>query len=335
VLRFATLAGALSVAGCFSSPVEDSCSLRCGQPGGCPDGYSCGADDHCHPADLASPRDCRAAAGDGAPCQPGPFAAADVVPGVNSASDDWGPALTADGRELYFASWRGPTSEIWVASRAGATGDFELPERVFAELTADLRDMAPAVTADGLALVFASNRGGAVDDLWIATREERGDPFGDPQPLGGVNEPESEWSPWLSSDRLRLYFASSRPGSVGFDIFLARRDEPDGPFRSPSPIADLSSDGADRWIRLSEDEREAFVASNRAGGEGNLDLYRFARAEPDGIFGDPEPLAALNTAGDDVGPFLSGDGRSLYVNTGADMSGGALADVSVAIRSCD
>jgi Tol biopolymer transport system component len=191
------------------------------------------------------------------------------------------------------------------------------------------------VTPDGLALVIATTRGGADDDLWIATREDPDDPFLEPEPLAVVNQPEAEWSPWLSPDRLRLYFASSRPGSVDFDIYLARRDHPDDDFRSPAPLTELNSDGAERWIRLSQDEREAFVASTRSGGAGQLDLYRFTRADRDAIFGDAEPLSALNTGGDDVGPFLASDGLSLYFNADAQMSGGALADISVATRPCE
>ncbi len=57
-----------------------------------------------------------------------------------------------------------------------------------------------------------------------------------------------------------------------------------------------------------------FFASDRPGGQGGLDLWQCAVLDK-GVFGAPEPLRALNTAGDDITPFFHSPGQTLYFST--------------------
>jgi hypothetical protein len=56
-------AALIAVASCYSTPVEDSCTVQCGAEGACPPGYGCGDDSFCHPEGLAAPRVCAGDAG--------------------------------------------------------------------------------------------------------------------------------------------------------------------------------------------------------------------------------------------------------------------------------
>lgn len=43
---------------------------------------------------------------------------------INSTADDWGPSLSADGRSLYFSSFRNGDSDVFVATRDSDDGRF-------------------------------------------------------------------------------------------------------------------------------------------------------------------------------------------------------------------
>lgn len=78
-------------------------------------------------------------------------------------------------------------------------------------------DITPAISTNGLALYFASNRPGGVgsNDLWVSRRANANDAWGVPENLGPpVNSVALEVGPSLSVDGQFLYFSSSRPSSA-------------------------------------------------------------------------------------------------------------------------
>jgi Tol biopolymer transport system component len=140
---------------------------------------------------------------------------------VNSPSSDGFSDITSYGRTLYFSSDRpGGTggSDLWRAVRAGPTKPFKAVENLGPEVNSSGYDGGPAISTDGLMLLFASDRSGGLggNDLWVATRASATDPFGAPVNLGPqVNTPGFEDRPAISSDGLTLYFMSDRPGGMG------------------------------------------------------------------------------------------------------------------------
>jgi Tol biopolymer transport system component len=96
-------------------------------------------------------------------------------------------------------------------------------------------------------------------------------------------------------------------------------------FGAPVFVPQLSSDAIEVNVRLSPDERTAFVASNRDGGLGGVDLYTSTRPTRTDPFNAPSPLA-LNTVFEDTHPSLSFDGLALYFgSTRPDPDGGTTA----------
>ncbi|MCH7526782.1 MAG: PD40 domain-containing protein [Planctomycetes bacterium] len=113
-------------------------------------------------------------------------------PQVNSEYNDYGPALTPDGKMIYFSSNR-------------PQGDDEgepNPDAWPATLREDLyhRDY----------------------DLYVASITERG--FGTAHPLIELNSPHNEGAPAVSPAGDFVYFSSDRPGGEGgFDLYRSRR----------------------------------------------------------------------------------------------------------------
>jgi Tol biopolymer transport system component len=146
-----------------------------------------------------------------------PFSAPALVPGVNSAGLEHLPRLTPDGLSLLFVSGRDTVnlgSNIWQADRALPSAAFGVPVEL-PGVNSDARDEGFWLSADGLTVFFASNRQPEANmDIWVATRADVGDAFGEPENLSAVNTAGIEIDPALTLDGFELFFASDRSGSM-------------------------------------------------------------------------------------------------------------------------
>jgi hypothetical protein len=116
----------------------------------------------------------------------------------------------------------------------------------------------------------------------------------------------NEQGPSLSSDGLRLYFGSDRPGgSGGFDIWVSRRACKDCPWEDPENLGPtVNSNADDSGPGLSLDGHLLFFRSLRAGGQGLGDIYLSRRANPKDDFGWGPPVGLghdVNTAAEEAG----------------------------------
>jgi hypothetical protein len=84
-------------------------------------------------------------------------------------------------------------------------------------------DAQPAISKDGLMIVFASDRGGGHGgvDLWYSTRTSINTEWAEPKILPSeINTPCDELSPSFSADGKKLYFSSDGHETIGgYDIF--------------------------------------------------------------------------------------------------------------------
>ena len=101
------------------------------------------------------------------------------------------------------------------------------PATAVSELNdATANDIQPNVRADGLEVVFSSNRSGTLgaQDIWVATRATLTDRWSAPVNLGSeVNTSAAESRPSLSKDGNQLLFGRA-PGPEGSsDIYVTTR----------------------------------------------------------------------------------------------------------------
>ncbi len=145
----------------------------------------------------------------------------------------------------------------------------------------------PSVSKDGKTLFYASNDGegwGGLD-IYVVTKTSEG--FVEPRILSRtINTVGNEAYPYLDGDT--LYFASDyHLGMGGWDVFKATRQR-DGNFSTPvnmkAPVNTGSDDFGfivDNISTLKEGFfQQGYFASNRIGGKGNDDVYRFERGTP-------------------------------------------------------
>lgn len=149
-------------------------------------------------------------------------------PMVNGPDDEVGPAHFVDARGtafLYFSrNAGGITFDIYI-SKLGARGSPATPLLV-RNLNTPANEARPTIRADGLEIVFHSNRPPSVGmvDLWVSTRKKLGRPWSTPVSLGAVvNSTQREQQASLSDSADELYFASNRPAPDEGDIWVSTR----------------------------------------------------------------------------------------------------------------
>jgi len=135
----------------------------------------------------------------------------------------------------------------------------------------------PWVSEDGNVLYFASDKPGGIGgvDLYRSERLQK-NKWSEPVNLGpNINTMGDEFSPFLVDDKV-LYFASNGHGGLGgLDIFSSMKVK-DAEFGYPTNLGfPLNSSGDDFALILDESKREGLFSSNRAGGLGYDDIYRF------------------------------------------------------------
>jgi Tol biopolymer transport system component len=161
--------------------------------------------------------------------------------------------LSSDGRELFFSSDRpgGPGGkDLWVSTRSSA-GAFSTP-RLVAPVNSAGDETYAWPSPDGRRLYLTSDRSGATL-LYVASRADRGSPFGAPAPLRGIDL-SSESHPTFSPDELEIIYAAPRPGTLTeFDLWRARRPDVASPFGAPANLTAVSTPDDDHDPSLSAD----------------------------------------------------------------------------------
>ena len=150
------------------------------------------------------------------------------------------------------------------------------------QVNSDRWDSQPSVNCDGQALYFVSDRPGGFGgtDIWVSFKESDGT-WGPATNLGErVNSAKDEEAPFIADDGVTLYFASNgHPGMGDQDIFFTRKNE-DGSWGTPNNLgAPINSSRRELGFFINARGNNGYIASNREGGFGGLDIYKFQLPE--------------------------------------------------------
>ena len=202
---------------------------------------------------------------------------------VNSEFDESPGSFTADGKKFYFTRCDekivvGNTQTfncvIYVMTK-GADGMWGLPVRLNENINQKNQwNSHPSVSPDGKVLFFTSKRPGGygMHDIWYST-STKNDNWGAATNLGpGVNTIFTDMSPQYYAEEHLLYFASNgHEGFGGLDIFMSKESES---FETSENIGmPFNSHRDDFYFVLGD--KKGYLSSNRQGGMGNDDIYRF------------------------------------------------------------
>ena len=203
---------------------------------------------------------------------------------LNSHGNEGAHSLSPDGRTIFFTACERPggigSCDLYVSERRGNA--WSVPVNLGDAVNSATWDAQPTVSADGQTLVFVSRRSGGkgMSDLWCAERQANGI-WGQAVNLGdSLNTDQDESGPFLHPDGQSLYFSSAgHPGMGGRDFFVSRKGA-DGKWGAPVnlgfPINTVSDES---HMIISADGAFGYFSSDRPGGIGQKDIYRFALNE--------------------------------------------------------
>ena len=213
-------------------------------------------------------------------------------------------------------------------------GAFDPPTAV-GELNSASAEDDPSLTGDLLEVYFESTRAPSAGggDIWRATREGVGDPFGTPAIVAELSSASQDGTPEVSPDGLTIFLHSDRAGGLGLDdIWMSTRQARADAWSAPIHLGELSSAQVEGAPGFASDLLLAVLASNRPGGTGDYDLWVSGRGTIADAFGTPTELAEVNSIDVDTEPWLDATGRVL-VFTSRRGGGDGLGDLWTATRS--
>ncbi|MFY7937662.1 MAG: OmpA family protein [Flavobacterium sp.] len=205
---------------------------------------------------------------------------------LNSKFHESTPVFTKDGKTVYFTrnnflnGKKGKDADrvtLLKIYKATLDGD-EWTEITELPFNSDQYNVAhPALSSDEKTLYFASNMPGTIgqSDIFKVAINSDGT-FGTPVNLGKtINTEGRETFPFVAADN-ELYFASDgHPGLGGLDVFVSE-EMSDGTYKSVQNVGEpLNSSKDDFGYLIDAKSRIGYVTSNRDGGQGSDDIYRF------------------------------------------------------------
>jgi len=204
---------------------------------------------------------------------------------INSKYNESTPVFTRDGETVYFTrnnylSKKGKDKDGTILLKIYRA---TLKKGVWDNITelsinSDNYSVAhPALSPDEKYLYFASDMPGTLgqSDIFKVAINFDGS-FGIPENLGdAINTEGRETFPFVTAEN-ELYFASDgHPGLGGLDVFVYKVEK-DKWYKKVLNVGEpLNSSKDDFGFLINTDTKLGYVTSNREGGQGNDDIYKF------------------------------------------------------------
>jgi outer membrane protein OmpA-like peptidoglycan-associated protein len=192
----------------------------------------------------------------------------------------------------------------------------------------------PSVTVTDSLLVFTRRVDPTREDFIESRISKNG--FGASRVIqGDINEEPRKGAITVSQDGEWLLFAGwlMDQGYKSFDIYISYHT-PQG-WSEPHNIgSSINSEFWESAPALSPDKNALYFVSNRPGGFGGSDIYVSYR-QPDGKWAAAVNMGpSINTAGDELAPFIHADNQTLYFTSGG-LPGYGNSDLFVVRKNPD
>lgn len=203
-------------------------------------------------------------------------------PGVNGNYDEQCTSLTSDGKlmtvyvdnistagDLYNTTFKNSFSKIEKIPD-NAQNEYDRINGGF--------ETSGAYSPDGNIFFFASKRDGGQGgtDIYMSRKLPGNFGWGNPVNITAINSNYNEDFPFMSPDGKTLYFASQGFNSMGgYDLFYSVWDQENNTWSAPRNVGyPVNTPGDEMTICFTENNRIAYITSDREGGQGDMDIWR-------------------------------------------------------------
>ncbi len=243
--------------------------------------------------------------------------------------------------------WSFSANLITDAQSRRGTGfsDWSAPTNVGPPINTEFDDNVPVLTNNERTLYFTSNRPGTFggEDIWVARRQNKKAPWGEPVNLGPrINTASTERMRSISEDgRIILFQSDRQSGSQGgTDIWAIVRKRTNDEFGWSDPVnlgtvINTPYNEVAAKYQFGDRHRNGnlFFSSGRPGGFGGPDIYESEITESG--FASPVNIFELNTASTETCFWVREDGLEIiFTSNRPNLTGDAtMFDLWVSTRS--
>jgi outer membrane protein OmpA-like peptidoglycan-associated protein len=213
----------------------------------------------------------------------GKWTKSEPLPNVNTRGNEAAQSISADGKFLIFTVCNRQedygSCDLYYSERK--EGRWTKPKNIGAPINTSGWESQPSVSPNADAIYFTRGgaRGQGDKNLMVSKRKSDGT-WSTPTAIDELNTPFEDAAPSIHPDGQTLYFSSDgHPGMGGLDLFISRL-EVDGKWGKPVnmgyPINTAQNEEA---LSVALSGKIAYIASDRPGGFGSLDIYQFELSE--------------------------------------------------------
>lgn len=263
---------------------------------------------------------------------------------INSQYDEYGPAISADGKALFFTSRRPDTKggardpydnkfleDIYMASWNEDLEAWNTAEPVPGRINTEDHDGCLSLSPDGTELYVYRNEGDAgfgAGDIYVGRKLSSGKFTPAKRLPKPINSSYFESSASVTKDGSKMYFISEREKSGGFgraDIYVSEklgRKE----WSEPKNLGNIiNTKGDERMVYIHPDGNVLFFSSNGHSSIGGYDIYMSKFNDAEGKWTKPVNLGyPINTVDDEVNFTMTLDNQKAFITGYFDSGFGGL-----------
>ena len=255
-----------------------------------------------------------------------------IVTGISTMKDEYLPFISPDNEIAFFTrrmkvqysdhAWdESQQKEFFCYSERGDDGKFPEGQPMSTPpFNIHFNEGGASITIDNKHLYFTVVEQDGNYDIYKSDFVKND--WTEAKSLGNIINSADSWDsqPSISADGKTLYFASNRPGGYGgVDIWKSEKDE-FGNWKTPVNLgANINTEGDEKAPFLHWDSKTLYFSSgdNEQGytthmNLGGFDIF-YSKMDSTGKWMKPKNIGyPINTSGNDVGFFVSADGKYGY-----------------------